>query len=134
MGVDEPRKQRMATTDHAFAWLENGVHFRGRSDSHDPPCGHGNRVIGENGVDRRDRQHPAGFDHQVDGFFWWHLREKRLKNQAGVYRDARCAASTSMRPSFSADSAAEVTAEGKKTLFRVKIRLSSRPDCVVLND
>ena len=100
MGVDEPREQRVAATDHALARLESGVHFRGRSDGHDPPGGHGNRVIGENGVDRRDRQHPAGFDHQIDGFFWWHLREKRLKNQCGVYRDARCAASTSMRPSF----------------------------------
>src|ERR1700722_5324914 len=134
MGVDEPREQCVATTNHTLARLENGAHLRSRSDGHDPPCGHGNRVIGENGVDRRDRQHPAGFDHQIDGFFWWHLREKRLKNQSGVYRDARCAASTAVRPSFPPAIKTELTAEGKTTLFRVKIRLSGRVDCVVLND
>ncbi len=69
MGVHEPRQERVVTANDTLTRLVAGIDLLGRRDRHDSSRGHGNGVIGEYGVGGRDRQHPAGLDHQIDGVF-----------------------------------------------------------------
>jgi hypothetical protein len=77
MGVDKTWQERVVGASHALARLEARVYFCYRRERHNPPSGHRDGVIGEYGVDRSDRQYPAGLDHQIDGLFWRHLRAQR---------------------------------------------------------
>jgi hypothetical protein len=64
----------MVATDHSLARLETRIHLRNGPQSDDPARRDGHGVIREHGVDRRYRQHPAGFYQQICGFRR-HLRE-----------------------------------------------------------
>jgi hypothetical protein len=60
--------------NHSFARLETRIHLRDRPDSDDSAGRDGNRVVRENRVERRDREHPAGFYQEICGFRG-HLRK-----------------------------------------------------------
>jgi hypothetical protein len=68
----------MVATYHAIARLKALVHLRNRSQCHDFAGRDGNRVVRENGVDRCNREHPAGFNQEIYGF-GRHLRESAGK-------------------------------------------------------
>ena len=55
MSIHQPREQGVRAPSHTLAWLETGIDLRYRSDGDNPSRGHGDGVIDENGVDRRDR-------------------------------------------------------------------------------
>jgi hypothetical protein len=78
MRVHKSRQQRVVPTYHAVARLKALVHVRNGPQSHDFAGRDGNCVIRKNGVDRCNREHPAGFNQEIYGF-GRHLRESAGK-------------------------------------------------------
>jgi hypothetical protein len=52
----------------AFARLEARAYLRNGAQSDDSTVRHHDGMIFENGVDRRNGKHPAGFDQEICGF------------------------------------------------------------------
>jgi hypothetical protein len=79
MRIDKPGQQRMVWPDHMLARLEARLQIFRRPDSENPPIPDRDGMMGQHGIDGRDRQHPAGFDQQVCGLLFRHERKVRLQ-------------------------------------------------------
>ena len=68
MRVNKSRQQRMPSTNDVLPRFEARAHLRRGSEGDDPAFCHRDSMIREDGVDRCDRQHPAGFYEEIYGF------------------------------------------------------------------
>jgi hypothetical protein len=62
VGIDESGQQRVMRANDSLARLEALAHLHSRSQRKDPSGANGDSVFRQDGVDRGDRQQPAGFN------------------------------------------------------------------------
>ncbi len=111
----------MVGTDDALARSEFRTHLCFGSDGDDPAGRHNDGVIRKRRVDRQHRQHPAGCDQEIGGFFRWHAAQNAQKEVWRQYigePDGAPAAARRLHPA---------TARAKRRLARLgvlKFRLS----------
>jgi hypothetical protein len=86
MRIHQPWHKSVIRAHHAFSGLESRIELPSRADRDNPPIRDRDGMVLQDCIDRRNRQHPAGFENQIDGLLRLHARMWRQEKVFAVYR------------------------------------------------